>query len=156
VISAPNGHVPRRAALLDHRRRSQWRHGGKTPVAVPVLAARGRFRQLSRSLMGSIAYVRQVWLDTDWSTKAQAIYSTRKSARRSAARYDRTEEALPMRWKSRASAHPLRKCQEIRPRLGACRSLARERVLYGGQMGYEVANQIAVRKIPVLIDLKWP
>jgi len=29
-------------------------------------------------------------------------------------------------------------------------------VLYGGQMGYEVANEIAVRKIPVLIDLKWP
>jgi hypothetical protein len=29
-------------------------------------------------------------------------------------------------------------------------------VLYGAQMGYEVASEIAVRKLPVLVDLKWP
>jgi hypothetical protein len=29
-------------------------------------------------------------------------------------------------------------------------------VLYGGQMSYEVASEIATRKLPVLVDLKWP
>src|SRR5437870_12688600 len=28
--------------------------------------------------------------------------------------------------------------------------------IYGGQMGYEVAPEIAAKKLPVLVDLKWP
>jgi hypothetical protein len=28
--------------------------------------------------------------------------------------------------------------------------------IYGGQSGYEIADEIAVKKIPVLVDLKWP
>jgi len=43
--------------------------------------------------MGSLAYVRQVWLDTDWSTKAQVIYE--KNPRGIARpRFDRTEQTL--------------------------------------------------------------
>src|SRR5262249_42451186 len=29
-------------------------------------------------------------------------------------------------------------------------------VIYGGQMAYEVAPEIAAKKLPVLVDLKWP
>src|ERR1700685_1780417 len=29
-------------------------------------------------------------------------------------------------------------------------------VIYGGQMAYEVAPEIAAQKIPVLVNLKWP
>jgi hypothetical protein len=28
--------------------------------------------------------------------------------------------------------------------------------IYGGQMSYEVADEIAAKKLPVLVDLKWP
>src|SRR5260370_18407225 len=43
--------------------------------------------------MGSVAYVRQVWLDVDWSTKADAIYQ--KNPRGVARpRYDRTNAVL--------------------------------------------------------------
>jgi len=43
--------------------------------------------------MGTVAYVRQVWLDTDWSRKAEAIYD--KNPRGVARpRYDRTNSAL--------------------------------------------------------------
>src|SRR5205814_4503348 len=28
--------------------------------------------------------------------------------------------------------------------------------IYGGQMGYEVATEIAAKKVPVLVNLKWP
>src|SRR4029077_19340559 len=29
-------------------------------------------------------------------------------------------------------------------------------VLYGGQMSYEVANEISAKKLAILVDLKWP
>ena len=31
-----------------------------------------------------------------------------------------------------------------------------DEVIYGGQAGYEIADEIAAKKIPVLVDLKWP
>ncbi len=44
----------------------------KQPVAVPVsLQPPGSFRSFPGSLMGSIAYVRQVWIDTEWNTQAE-------------------------------------------------------------------------------------
>src|SRR5256885_1818052 len=44
------------------------------------------------------------------------------------------------------------------PGQAAVLDLAGERngVIYGGQMGYEVADEIAAKKVPVLVDLKWP
>ena len=29
-------------------------------------------------------------------------------------------------------------------------------VLYGGQAGYEVVDALAAKKMPVLVNLKWP
>ena len=42
--------------------------------------------------MGVLAYVRQVFLDTDWSTRAQAAYEN--NARVERPHYDRTEASL--------------------------------------------------------------
>ena len=71
----------------------------KSPVAIPVsLQPAGSFTSFPGSLMGTIAYVRQVWLDTEWSTKAQAIYE--KNPRGVARpRYDRTNRRSPRRSK---------------------------------------------------------
>src|SRR5258708_33350584 len=66
----------------------------RTPVDVPLsLQPAGNFSSFPGSLMGSLAYVRQVWLGTDWSTKAQSIYE--KNPRGVARpRFARTEQAL--------------------------------------------------------------
>jgi len=67
----------------------------KSPVAIPLgFQTSGGFGGgFPNSIMGVLAYIHQVWLDTEWSVKAQATYekNPRSVAR---PRYDRTEAAL--------------------------------------------------------------
>src|SRR4029077_6855866 len=158
VISAPKGGMfPGQASLLDLAGERNGDMVVKTPVAVPVsLQPAGGFGSFPGSLMGAIAYVRQVWLDTDWSLKAQAIYD--KNPRGVARpRYDRTEEALAGALENHARVLiPADNATQIRRALELADRWHVNGVLYGGQMSYEVANEIAAKNLPVLIDLKWP
>jgi hypothetical protein len=158
VISAPKGGMfPGQAALLNLGGERNGDMVLKSPVAVPVsLQPVGNFTSFPGSLMGSLAYVRQVWLDADWSTKAQAIYE--KNPRGIARpRYDRTEEALADALEDRALVLiPANNATQIRRALELAERWHVNGVLYGGQTGYEVANEIATKKLPVLVDLKWP
>ncbi len=158
VISAPKGGMfPGQASLLDLAGERNGDMVVKTPVAVPVsLQPAGGFASFPGSLMGSIAYVRQVWLDTDWSTKAQAIYE--KNPRGVARpRFDRTEQALAEALEDHVLVLiPASNARQIRRALELADRWHVSGVLYGGQMSYEVANEIAAKKLPVLLDLKWP
>jgi imidazolonepropionase-like amidohydrolase len=158
VVSAPKGGMlPGQAALLDLAGERNGDMVVKTPVAIPVsLQPAGSFASFPGALMGSIAYVRQVWLDTDWSTKSQAIYE--KSPRGVARpRFDRTEQVLAEALEDHALVLiPGNNATQIRRALDLADRWQVKGVLYGGQMSYEVANEIAVKKLPVLVDLKWP
>jgi hypothetical protein len=158
VISAPKGGLfPGQAALLNLGGERNGDMVVKSPVAVPVsLQPGGGFASFPGSLMGTLAYVRQVWLDTDWSLKAQAIYD--KNPRGVARpRYDRTEEALADALENHALVLiPANNATQIRRALELADRWHVNGVLYGGQMSYEVANEIAAKKLPVLVDLKWP
>src|SRR6266852_147166 len=158
VISAPKGGMfPGQAALLDLAGERNGDMVVKTPVAVPVsLQPAGNFANFPGSLMGSLAYVRQVWLDTDWSTKAQAIYE--KNPRGAARpRFDRAEVALADALEDHALVLiPANNATQIRRALELADRWHVKGVLYGGQMSYEVAIEIAAKKLPVLVDLKWP
>jgi len=96
VVSAPKGgFFPGQAAVLDLGGERAGDLVVKSPVAIPVsLQLSGGFGGgFPDSLMGALAYVHQVWLDTDWSVKAQAAYE--KNPRGiERPRYDRTEAAL--------------------------------------------------------------
>jgi imidazolonepropionase-like amidohydrolase len=158
VISAPKGGMfPGQAAVLNLAGERNGDMVVKTPVAVPVsLQPAGGFGSFPGSLMGSLAYVRQVWLDTDWSTKAQAIYE--KNPRGVARpRFDRTEEALAEALEDHALVLiPANNATQIRRALELADRWHVNGVLYGGQMSYEVAGEIAAKKLPVLVELKWP
>src|SRR5258705_512192 len=158
VISAPKGGMfPGQAALLNLGGERNGEMVVKSPVAVPVsLQPVGNFSSFPGSLMGSLAYVRQVWLDTDWSTKSQAIYE--KNPRGVARpRYDRTDEALADALEAHALVLiPANNTTQIRRAFDLADRWHVNAVLYGGQMSYELANEIAAKKLPVLIDLKWP
>jgi imidazolonepropionase-like amidohydrolase len=158
VISAPKGGMfPGQAAVLDLTGERNGDMVVRTPVAVPVsLLPAGGFGSFPGSLMGSLAYVRQVWLDTDWSTRAQAIYE--KNPRGVARpRFDRTEEALAEALEDHALVLiPANNATQIRRALELADRWHVNGVLYGGQMSYEVASEIAAKKLPVLVDLKWP
>src|ERR1700738_44141 len=157
VISAPKGGMfPGQASLLNLAGERNGDMVVKSSVAIPVsLQPVGSFSSFPGSTMGSLAYVRQVWLDTDWSTKAQAVY---KKNPRGVARpsYDRTEEALANALDHALGLIPANNAIQIRRAFELSERWHVNGVLYGGQMSYEVANEIAAKKLPVLVDLKWP
>jgi len=159
VISAPKGgFFPGQAAVLDLGGERAGDLVVKSPVAIPVsLQLSGGFGGgFPDSLMGALAYVHQVWLDTDWSIKAQALYE--KSPRgMERPRYDRTEAALADAIEDHALVLiPANNSVQLRRALGLVELWQVKGVLYGGQMAYEVAPEIAAKKLSVLVNLKWP
>ncbi len=159
VVSAPKGgFFPGQAAVLDLAGERAGDLVVKSPVAIPVsFQLSGGFGGgFPDSLMGVLAYVHQVWLDTDWSIKAQAIYE--KNPRLVARpRYNRTEAALAAALEDHALVLvPANNSVQLRRALELFGRWQVNGVLYGGQMAYEVAPEIAAKKIPVLVDLKWP
>jgi hypothetical protein len=159
VICAPKGgFFPGQAAVLD----LAGEHAGdlvvKSPVAIPLsFQGTGGFGSgFPDSLLGVLAYIHQVWLDTDWSVKAQAIYEKNP---RGVARppYDRTEAALAEALEDHALILvPANNTVQLRRAFELIDRWEVKAAIYGSQMGYEVAPEIAAKKLPVLVDLKWP
>ena len=159
VVSSPKtGFFPGQAAVLDLAGERNGDLVVKTPVAVPVtLKPLGGFASgFPDSLMGVLGYEHQVWLDTAWLTKAEAAYD--KNPKGTARpRYDRTSAALADALEDHAVVLvPGNSALDIRRALALSERWKVDEVVYGGQQGYEVADEIAAKKIPVLVDLKWP
>jgi imidazolonepropionase-like amidohydrolase len=159
VVSAPQGGIfPGLAAVLDLAGERAGDLVVKSPVAIPVAfqTSGGRGGGFPSSTMGVLAYVRQVWLDTEWSTKAQATYekNPRSVAR---PRYDRTEAALANALEDHALVLiPANNSVQLRRALELVDRWHVKGTIYGGQMAYGVAPEIAAKKLPVLVNLKWP
>ena len=158
VISAPKGGMfPGQAAVLDLGGERAGDFVVKSPVAIPVsLQAPGGFRSFPGSVMGGIAYVRQVWLDTNWDTQAETAYEKNpRGVERP--KYDRSDAALAAALSKHAVVLiPGNTSLQIRRSLRLIEEWRLNGVLYSAQMGYDVAPEIAARKLPVLVDLKWP
>jgi len=159
IVSSPkSGFFPGQAAVLDLAGEHASDLVVKSPVAIPVtVEPTGGFGGgFPDSLMGGLSYVRQVWLDTDWSTKAQAFYEKNpRGVERP--RYDRTEAALAEALEDHALVLiPANNSVQIRRGLELAARWNVNGVLYGGQMAYETAPEIAAKKLPVLVNLKWP
>jgi len=158
VIAAPKGGMfPGQAAVLNLGGERAGDLVVKSPVAIPVLLqAPGGFRSYPGSVMGGIAYVRQVWLDTNWDIQADAIYEKNPRGMERP-KYDRSDAALADALAKRAVVLiPGNTSLQIHRALGLIEEWKLNAVLYGAQMGYEVAPEIAAKKLPVLVDLKWP
>ena len=158
VVSAPKGGIfPGQAAVLDLAGERNGNMVVKAPVAIPVsLQPVGNFSSFPHSLMGVVAYVRQVWLDTGWSAKAEAIYEKNPHGV-ARPRYDRTDSALADALEDHALVLiPANNSVQIRRAFELVERWHVNGAIYGGQMGYEVADEIAAKKLPVLVDLKWP
>ncbi len=159
VVSAPKeGFFPGQAAVLDLGGERAGDMVVKSPAAIPVglQPSRSFGRGFPDSLMGVLAYVHQVWLDTDWSVKAQDLYEKNpRGVERP--RYDRTEAALADALEDHALVLiPANISVQLRRALELVDRWHVNGVIYGGQMAYEVAPEIAAKKLPVLVSLKWP
>jgi len=158
VVAAPKGgFFPGQATVLDLAGDRPGEFVVKSPAAIPLsLSVTGGFNSgFPNSLMGVLAYVRQVFLDTDWSTRAQAAYE--KNARVERPHYDRTEASLAAALQKHVVVLiPANNSVEIRRSLELADRWKVTGVIYGGQMAYEDATEIAAKKLPVLVNAKWP
>jgi len=159
VVSAPKGgFFPGQAAVLDLAGERNGDLVVKSPVAIPVglQLSSGFGGGFPDSLMGALAYVHQVWLDTAWSTKAQAVYE-RNPRGMARPRFDRVEAALADALEDHALVLiPANNTVQLRRALELVDRWNIKGAIYGGQMAYEVAPEIAGKKLAVLVDLKWP
>jgi len=159
VVSSPKGGIfPGQAAVLDLAGERAGDLVVKSPVAIPVTfqTSGGFGGGFPSSIMGTLAYIHQVWLDTEWSIKAQVIYekNPRSVAR---PRYDRTEASLAEAPEDHALVLiPANNAIQLRRALELVDRWHVNGVIYGGQMAYEVASEIAAKKLAVLVNLKWP
>jgi imidazolonepropionase-like amidohydrolase len=158
VVSAPkSGAFPGLAAVLDLAGTRANDLVVKSPVAIPAtLEITGGDDNFPSSLMGALAYAHQVWLDTEWSVKAEAAYQ-KNPVGRERPRYDRSIVALRGALEQHAvvliSANDT---VQLRRALQLAELWRVRGVIYGGQMAYEVSDEIAAKKMPVLVNLKWP
>ncbi len=156
VVSAPKGgFFPGQAAVLDLAGERAGDLVVKSPVAIPLsLQPSEGFRGgFPNSIMGVLAYVHQVWLDTEWSAKAQAIYEKNpRGVERP--RYDHTEAALAEALEDRALVLiPANNSIQLRRALELFDRWHVTGAIYGGQMAYEAAPEIAAKKVPVMVKL---
>ncbi len=159
VVSAPkSGIFPGQAAVLDLAGERAGDLVVKSPVAIPVAfqTSGGFGGGFPSSIMGVLAYVHQVWLDTEWSAKAQAIYEKNpRGVERP--RYDHTEAALAEALEDRALVLiPANNSIQLRRALELFDRWHVTGAIYGGQMAYEAAPEIAAKKLSVMVNLKWP
>jgi len=158
VLTAPDsGIFPGQASLIDLAGDRVGDLVVKPTAALPVtLKGLGGFFSFPGSLMGTIAYVRQVFDDTEWYAQAEPIYEANvgKSER---LRYDRTERVIELSLRNNEvvllSAN---NSIEILRALHLAEEWKIKAAIQGAQQSYAVAGAIAARKIPVLVNLKWP
>jgi hypothetical protein len=159
VVSAPKGGmVPGQAAVLDLAGDRAGELVLKAPVAIALnLVPLGGFGSgFPDSLMGVLAYIHQLWLDTDWETKAEALYNKNPRGLERP-RYDRNSAALADALEDHAIVLiPANNSVQLRRSLVLVDRWNVPAAIYGGQMAYEVAPEIAAKKLAVLVNLKWP
>jgi imidazolonepropionase-like amidohydrolase len=158
ALSVPDGGIfPGQATVIDlaGERPGDYvvRHRAVVPLSFKPV---GGFFGFPDSLMGTIAYVRQVLDDTAWYERAEPIYQANPT-KTERLPYDRTEYVLSRALQSNELVLlPANNSIQIVRALRLADEWKVRAILYGGQQGYEVAAALAASKIPVLVSLKWP
>jgi imidazolonepropionase-like amidohydrolase len=158
TLTVPQGGIlPGQAAVLDLAGNRAGDYVVRVNATVPVsFKPVGGFFGFPDSLMGTIAYLRQVYDDTTWYSQAEPAYEANPTKSERPA-YDRTQVVLNEAAKRNEIVMlPANNSVQILRALRLADEWKIRAVLYGGQQGYEVAGALATKKMPVLISLKWP
>lgn len=158
ALMVPEGGIfPGQATVIDLGGERAGDYVVRPRASVPVsFKPVGGFFGFPDSLMGTIAYVRQVLDDTAWYTQAEPIYQANPT-KTERLPYDRTEFVLNRALTNNETVLlPANNSIQIVRAIRLADEWKVRAVLYGGQQGYEVATAVATSKIPVLVNLKWP
>ena len=116
----------------------------------------GGFGSYPGSLMGKIAYVRQVLLDAGHHASSVAAWEADPSGWR---RPDFDRALAPLAAASAGEERillPGSSAVEIRRALRLGQEFGLHSIIYGGQEAYRLAEQLADTDVPLLIDVDWP
>ena len=157
AVSAPgDGIISGRAAFLNLMG-DDPRDLVLTPdVAVMVRLETRGFRSFPGSMMGVIAYLRQLFLDASHYGEVWRMYDEDPSGL-ARPRYDRTLAPL-----AAAAAGdqpvllPANLDKEVRRMVGLAEEFGVQPILYGGHEAAESAEFLAEKGVPLLVDLNWP
>ncbi len=159
VLSTPQrGIFPGQGAVVNTAGERPGEMVVKAPATLHItFRSPGGFREFPGSLMGTLAYIKQVFLDAKHYAQASAVYEQNP---RGLGRpdYDRAERVIHNALAAKRPVFlPANTTIEIQRAIRVARQIGLENyVLYGAQQGYEAAGAIADAKIPVLVSLKWP
>jgi hypothetical protein len=113
---------------------------------------RGGGRGYPGSLLGVIAYVRQIYLDSEHYKLAKSIYQKHPEGLPRPA-YDRTLEGVLA---SSRVLLPATRDVEIRRMLAFAKEMKLNAVLYGGHEAWRATDALKQAGVPVLVSLKYP
>ena len=128
-----------------------------TPIAFPIrLEAPGGYRGYPGSLMGVIAYVKQVFADAEYYSRAWEAYG-RDARGRTRPQYDRTLEPLVRAMNDKTPVWiPAVWKKEIARALALGETIGSRVVVYGAHDAYQMADALADADASVLLSAKWP
>lgn len=116
----------------------------------------GNFASFPNSLMGSIAYVHQVLIDTRWQENAEEIYNAHQSGLERPP-YDRTEVVVGDALKNHELVMlPAGDKLAIYRAIRVAREWQLHAAMYGAQEGYSLSSEIAASQLPVFVNVNWP
>jgi len=153
VVAFPStGIFAGEGAFLNLSGEKQGRMVVASPTGQYVTLTSHGFGTYPGSLMGVIAYIRQLSFDADhYKLEMQAYASHPVGQKRPP--YDRAVEGL---LESPRLLLPADDAKQVDRMLRFAAELKRPAVLYGGHQAYKIADRVAQSSLPLLINLKWP
>ncbi|HUE01249.1 MAG TPA: amidohydrolase family protein [Bryobacteraceae bacterium] len=153
VVTFPStGIFAGEGAFLNLSGEKQGRMVVASPVGQYVTLTTHSFGTYPGSLMGVIAYIRQVSFDADHYQLALAAYASHPAGQKRP-NYDRAVEGL---LESPRMLLPADDAKQLDRMIRFAAELKRPAVLYGGHQAYKVPDLIAKSGVPLLVSLKWP
>jgi hypothetical protein len=152
TLTVPDGGIfPGQATVIDLAGDRSDDYVVKAMATLPIsFKPIGAWWGFPDSLMGTIAYVRQVFDDSNWYAQAEPIYESNVT-KFERLPYDRTERVIAHGGGDKEIILlPANNSVQFLRGLRLADEWKINAVLYGGQQGYEVAAAIAAKKMPVL------
>jgi imidazolonepropionase-like amidohydrolase len=132
---------------------------GERPGDMVLIPSAGQFFTMSQAvsgfpaaLMGTIAYIRQIYLDAQHYTVLKETYARDPRAMRRPD-YDRALEGV---LESKRLLLPATRNVEVDRMARLAAELGQPAILYGLQEGYRSTELLRKSGLPVLVSLKWP
>jgi len=153
VVAFPStGIFAGEGAFLNLSGEKQGRMVVTSPAGQYVTLASHGFGTYPGSLMGVIAYIRQVSCDADHYKLELQSYATHPVGQKRP-NYDRAVEGL---LESPRLLLPADDAKQLDRMIRFAAELKRSAVLYGGHQAYKIADLVAKSGVPLLVNLKWP